>query len=45
MIRRDQQESREMEALKSAIQEGLDGGISKRSVSQIWREAERRHKA
>ena len=45
MIRRDQQESSEMLALKKAIQEGLDGGISKRSVGEIWQEAERRHKA
>ena len=45
MIRRDQQESSEMLALKKAIQEGLDGGISKRSVREIWQEVERRHKA
>ena len=45
MIRRDQQESSEMLALKMAIQEGLDGGISKRSVREIWQEAERRYKA
>ena len=45
MIRRDQQESGEMPALKKAIQEGLDGGISKRSVREIWQEAECRHKA
>ena len=45
MIRRDQQESSEMLALKMAIREGLDSGISKRSVREIWQEAERRHKA
>jgi antitoxin ParD1/3/4 len=45
MIRRDQQESSEMLALKNAIQEGLDSGISQRSVGEIWQEAERRHKA
>ncbi len=45
MIRRDQRENREMLGLKGAIQEGLNGGISKRSVRAIWREAERRHKA
>ena len=45
MIRRDQRESSELLTLKKAIQEGLDGGISKRSVSEIWQEAERRHKA
>jgi antitoxin ParD1/3/4 len=45
MIRRDQQENSEMLALKKAVEEGLDSGISKRSVREIWQEAERRHKA
>jgi antitoxin ParD1/3/4 len=45
MIRRDQQESSEMQALKEAVQEGLDSGISKRSTREIWQEAERRYKA
>ena len=45
MIRRDQQESSEMLALKKAVQEGLDSGISKRSAREIWQEAERRYKA
>jgi len=45
MIRRDQQESSEMLALKKAVQEGLDSGISKRSLREIWQEAERRYMA
>ena len=45
MIRRDQQESSELLVLKRAIQEGLDGGISRRSVREIWQEAERHHKS
>jgi len=45
MIRRDQQESSEALALKKAIQEGLEGGISKRNVREIWQAAERRHNA
>ncbi len=45
MIRRDQQESSELLTLKKAIQEGLDSGISTRSVREIWQKAERRHKA
>ena len=45
MIRRDQQENSEMLALKKAVQEGLDSGISKRSMREIWQEAERRYKA
>ena len=44
MIRRDQQESGEMLALKKAVQEGINSGISKRSMREIWQEAERRHK-
>lgn len=45
MIRRDQRESSEMLELRKAIQEGLDGGLSKRSVKEIWQDAERRYKA
>lgn len=45
MIRRDQRESGGLVTLKKAIQEGLDGGLSKRNVREIWQEAERRHKA
>ena len=45
MIRRDQQDSSEMLALKKAVQEGLDSGISKRSMREIWQEAERGCKA
>lgn len=45
LIRRDQQDSSELLTLRKAIQEGLAGGISKRSVREIWQEAERRHKA
>jgi antitoxin ParD1/3/4 len=44
MIRRDQQESSGLLTLKKAIEEGLEGGISKRSVREIWQAAERRHK-
>lgn len=45
MIRRDQRESTEILALKKAVQEGLDSGISERGVKEIWQETERRHKA
>ncbi len=45
MIRRDQQESGEMQALKQVIREGLDGGMSRRNVKEIWQEVERRYKA
>ena len=43
MIRRDQEQSAKSAALKQAIQEGLESGVSKRSVPAIWKEAERRH--
>ena len=45
MIRRDQQESSELLTLRKTIQEGLEGGISKRNVREIWQAAERRHNA
>jgi len=45
LIRRDQEENAKFQALKSAIQEGLDSGASKRTVSQIMEEVETRLKA
>ena len=44
MIRRDQEQSAKNTALKQAIQEGLESGVSKRSVKDVWKEAERRQK-
>jgi antitoxin ParD1/3/4 len=43
LIRRDQEQK--LSALKQAIQEGLDSGISDRTVSDAWNEAERRYRA
>jgi antitoxin ParD1/3/4 len=31
-------------ALKQAIQEGLDSGVSNKTVGEIWEEAEQRSK-
>jgi antitoxin ParD1/3/4 len=45
LIRRDQEQSAKLRALKQAIQEGLDSGISDRTMSDIWEEVERRHRA
>jgi len=45
LIRRDQEQSAKLLALKQAIQEGLDSGISDRAMSDIWEEVERRHRA
>ncbi len=40
LVRRDQERSRELQKLKGAIQEGLESGISERTVGEIWAEAE-----
>ena len=45
LVRRDQEKNAKFRALKEAIQEGLESGISERSVGEIWEEAERRYKA
>ncbi len=44
LIRRDQERSTKLAALKDAIREGLDSGISDRTVGAIWAEAEARHR-
>ena len=45
LIRRDQEQNAKLLALKQAIQEGLDSGISDRTMRDAWDEAERRHRA
>ena len=45
LIRRDQEENVKLQALKSAIQEGLDSGVSDKTVPQIMEEAEARLRA
>ena len=45
LIRRDQEQNAKLLALKQAIREGLDSGISDRTMSDIWEEVERRHRA
>ena len=44
LVRRDQEQNTKFKALKDAIQEGLDSGISRRTVGEIWAEAEARYK-
>ncbi len=44
LVRCDQERTDKFRALKEAIQEGLDSGVSDKTVSDIWEEAERRHK-
>ena len=45
LVRRDQETAGTLASLRSAIQEGLNSGISERTVEDIWSEAEARHKS
>ncbi len=45
LVRRDQEQNAKFRALKAAIQEGLDSGISDKTVQDVWEEAEARHRA
>ena len=44
LIRRDQKQNAQFRALKSAILEGLDSGVSNSTVGEIWAAAEERYK-
>ncbi len=45
LIRRDQEQNARFRALKQAIQDGLHSDVGEKTVSQIWAEAEQRHRA
>ena len=45
LVRRDQENAATLASLRNTIQEGLNSGVSERSVEDIWSEAEARHKA
>ncbi len=45
LIRRDQEGRDRLSALKQAIAEGLDSGVSDASLDDIWTAAENRHAA
>ena len=45
LLRRDQEQNAKFEVLKAAIQEGLDSGISDKTVLEVWKEAEQRYAA
>ena len=45
LIRRDQEQRAKFQALKQAIQEGIDSGVSRQGLKEIWDKAERRHDA
>ena len=40
LLRRDKEQNAKFQALKAAIQEGLDSGVSDKTVLDVWREAE-----
>ena len=42
LVRRDQEAETKLHDLKQAIAEGLDSGVSDRSLDDIWAEAEAR---
>ncbi len=45
LLRRDQEQNAKFLVLKAAIQEGLDSGISDKTVLEVWKEAEQRYAA
>jgi antitoxin ParD1/3/4 len=45
LLRRDEEQNAKFQALKAAIQEGLDSGVSDKTVLDVWREAEERYTA
>jgi antitoxin ParD1/3/4 len=44
LVRRDQEQNAQFMALKQAVQEGLDSGISDKTVREVWEEAESRYR-
>jgi len=42
LVRRDQQQANSFANLREAIAEGLESGVSERSLDDIWAEAEKR---
>ena len=45
LIRRDQEQNAQFRALKEAIQDGLESGVSDKTVKEVWAEAEQRYRA
>ena len=45
LVRRDQEQNAKFQALKQAVQEGLDGGESDKTVTDIMEEVEARLRA
>ena len=45
LIKRDQSQEDQLASLRQAIAEGLDSGVSDKSLGDIWSAAEDRHRA
>ena len=45
LLRRDQQQNARFRTLKEAVQDGLDSGVSDKTVREVWAEAEQRYRA
>ena len=45
LVRRDQERKSKYRALKQAITDGVESGVSDRTLNEIWNEAELRYKA
>ncbi len=45
LIRQDQERNATFRALKEAVQDGVESGVSDRTVKEIWAEAEQRYEA
>jgi len=43
LVRRDQEQNAKFKALKAAVQDGLNSGVSDKTLGEIWAEAEQRH--
>ena len=44
LVRRHQEQEARLRKLKEAIQEGLNSGVSEKTVGELWAEAEARYK-
>lgn len=45
LVRRDEEKNRSFLITRAAIQEGVDSGVSDRTLDDIWKQAEREYTA
>ena len=43
LVRKDQADQQKLDELRAALQEGLDSGVSDKTIDEIWKEAEERY--